>query len=69
MVSTPKEIFKRCAADAACNAKYPHPGADLDGVATKLLAAPVVQNGQTYTADLLGGFLMDAAYSGPDSNT
>lgn len=62
-----KEIFKRCAADAACNAKYPHPGADLDGVAAKLLAAPVVQNSQTYTADLLGGFLMDAAYSGPDA--
>ena len=62
-----KEIFKRCAADAACNAKYPHPGADLDGVAAKLLAAPVVQNGQSYTADLLGCFLMDAAYSGPDA--
>jgi pimeloyl-ACP methyl ester carboxylesterase len=62
-----KVIFRRCAEDAACNAKYPHPGADLDGVAAKLLAAPVVQNGQTYTADLLGGFLMDAAYSGPDA--
>jgi pimeloyl-ACP methyl ester carboxylesterase len=62
-----KEIFKRCADDTACNAKYPHPGADLDGVAAKLLAGPVVVNGQTYTADLLGGFLMDAAYSGPDA--
>ncbi len=62
-----KVIFKRCAEDAACNAKYPHPAADLNGVAAKLLAGPVVQDGQTYTADLLGGFLMDAAYSGPDA--
>jgi pimeloyl-ACP methyl ester carboxylesterase len=62
-----KEIFKRCAADAACNAKYPHPGADLDAVADKLLAAPVTVGPRTYTADLLGGFLMDAAYSGPDA--
>jgi pimeloyl-ACP methyl ester carboxylesterase len=35
-----KVIFKRCAEDAACNAKYPHPGADLDAVAAKLLAGP-----------------------------
>ncbi|MBO9708461.1 MAG: alpha/beta fold hydrolase [Caulobacter sp.] len=62
-----KEIFKRCAADTDCNAKFPHPGADLDAVANKLLAGPVTANGRTYTPDLLGGFLMDAAYSGPDA--
>jgi pimeloyl-ACP methyl ester carboxylesterase len=61
------EIFKRCAADAACNAKYPHPRADLDAFATKLLAGPQVINGKTYVADDLGGYLMDAAYSGPDA--
>lgn len=61
------EIFKRCAADAACNAKYPHPGADLDAFAGKLLAGPQTINGKTYAADDLGGFLMDAAYSGPDA--
>lgn len=61
------EIFKRCAADAACNAKYPHPGTDLNAFAGKLLAGPQVINGKTYAADDLGGFLMDAAYSGPDA--
>jgi len=62
-----KVIFKRCAEDAACNAKYPHPGADLDAVAAKLLAGPRTIGGKVYTADDLGGFLMDAAYSGPDA--
>jgi pimeloyl-ACP methyl ester carboxylesterase len=62
-----KVIFKRCAEDAACNAKYPHPGADLDAVATKLLAGPQTIGGKVYAADDLGGFLMDAAYSGPDA--
>jgi pimeloyl-ACP methyl ester carboxylesterase len=62
-----KEIFKRCAADAACHAKYPHPGADLDAVANKLLSGPQTIGGKTYAADDLGGFLMDAAYSGPDA--
>jgi pimeloyl-ACP methyl ester carboxylesterase len=61
------EIFKRCAADAACNAKYPHPGADLNAFANTLLSGPKVINGRTYSADDLGGFLMDAAYSGPDA--
>jgi pimeloyl-ACP methyl ester carboxylesterase len=62
-----KEIFKRCAADAACAAKYPHPGADLDAVANRLLAGPQTINGKVYAADDLGGYLMDAAYSGPDA--
>ena len=62
-----KEIFKRCAADPACNAKYPHPGADLDAVATRLLSGPQTIGGRVYAADDLGGFLMDAAYSGPDA--
>ena len=61
------EIFKRCAADAACHAKYPHPRADLNAFADKLLAGPQTINGKTYAADDLGGFLMDAAYSGPDA--
>lgn len=62
-----KEIFQRCAADPACNAKYPHPGADLDTVANKLLSGPQTIGGRVYAADDLGGFLMDAAYSGPDA--
>uniref|UniRef100_B0T2T2 Proline iminopeptidase n=1 Tax=Caulobacter sp. (strain K31) TaxID=366602 RepID=B0T2T2_CAUSK len=62
-----KEIFKRCAADAACNAKYPHPAADLDAVADTLLSGPQEIGGKVYAADDLGGFLMDAAYSGPDA--
>ncbi|MGR4863698.1 alpha/beta hydrolase [Caulobacter sp. LARHSG274] len=62
-----KEIFKRCAADPACHGKYPHPGADLDALADRLLAGPQTIGGRTYAADDLGGFLMDAAYSGPDA--
>lgn len=62
-----KEVFKRCAADAACNAKYPTPAADLDALAGALLSGPQTINGKVYTADDLGGFLMDATYSGPDA--
>jgi pimeloyl-ACP methyl ester carboxylesterase len=62
-----KEIFKRCAADAACAAKYPHPTADLDAFAGRLLGGPQTIKGHVYTADDLGGYLMDAAYSGPDA--
>ena len=58
-----KVLFARCAADAACHAAYPDPTGQLDALAKRLLAAAVTQGRRTYTADDLGGFLMDQIYS------
>ncbi|WP_211241213.1 alpha/beta fold hydrolase [Pseudonocardia spinosispora] len=58
-----REIFNRCAADPACQSRYPTAAAQLDTLANKLLGGPQTVNGKTYTADDLGAFLMDAAYS------
>jgi pimeloyl-ACP methyl ester carboxylesterase len=55
-------IFTRCAADRACHAAFPHPETDLAGVATRMLSGPLTTKGHTYTADDLGGFLMDTLY-------
>jgi pimeloyl-ACP methyl ester carboxylesterase len=64
-----KLIFARCKADPACHAAYPDPAADLDAVARRFLAGPVVgkgepyvSKGRTYTVDDLGGFMMDTIY-------
>ena len=57
-----REIFARCAADAACHAAYPDPQRELDAVAARFLAGPVTARGRTYTASDLGGFLMDTIY-------
>ena len=56
-------LFGRCAADGACRAAYPDPAGQLDTLARKLLAGPVTAGRRSYTADDLGGFLMDQIYS------
>lgn len=58
-----KVLFKRCAEDAKCRAAYPDPAGKLDGLARRLLDGPIVTPRRTYTADDLGGFLMDQIYS------
>jgi pimeloyl-ACP methyl ester carboxylesterase len=57
-----KLLFARCKADPVCHAAYPDPAADLDAVAKRFLAGPVTSKGRTYTADDLGGFMMDTIY-------
>ncbi|WP_037080171.1 alpha/beta fold hydrolase [Pseudonocardia spinosispora] len=58
-----REIFARCTADTACQSRYPTAATELDAFANRLLSGPQTINGKTYTADDLGAFLMDAAYS------
>ncbi|GAA5151128.1 alpha/beta hydrolase [Pseudonocardia eucalypti] len=60
-----REIFTRCAADPACHGRFPDAAPQLDALANRLLPGPQTINGKTYTADDLGGFLMDTAYSSP----
>ena len=55
-------LFARCAADRACHKAFPHPDVDLARFADRLLSAPLMDRGRTYTADDLGGFLMDTLY-------
>ncbi len=63
MVSTSIDIvMKKCAAVAECAKRYPDLKAKLAVVAERWLAAPQTINGKTYTADDLGGYLMDASY-------
>lgn len=62
--SAVKALFARCAADPACTRAFPDPTGDLDAVASRLLAGPVRSGDATYTADDLGGFLMDTLYDG-----
>jgi pimeloyl-ACP methyl ester carboxylesterase len=57
-----KTIFARCAEDVKCHKAYPDPARDLEATAARFLAGPVKLNDQTYTADDLGGFLMDTMY-------
>jgi pimeloyl-ACP methyl ester carboxylesterase len=56
-------IIAKCAADAECAKRYPTLGADVDAMARRFLAGPQKGKRRSYTADDLGGFLMDAAYS------
>jgi pimeloyl-ACP methyl ester carboxylesterase len=56
-------LFGRCAADRACHAAFADPERDLRTLASRLLAGPLTTGGKTYTADDLGGFLMDTLYS------
>ena len=58
-----KVLFGRCAADAACHAAWPDPAGQLGALAKRLLAGPVTAGRRTYSADDLGGFLMDQIYS------
>lgn len=56
-------LFARCAADRACHAAFANPERDLRTLASRLLAGPMTIGDKTYTADDLGGFLMDTLYS------
>lgn len=56
-------IIAKCAADAGCAKRYPNLAADVDALAQRFLAGPQQGKRRSYTADDLGGFLMDAAYS------
>ena len=47
-----------------CRARFPHAATELAAFATRLLAGPVSGQERTYTADDLGGFLMDRLYDG-----
>lgn len=58
-----KVLFARCDADPKCHAAYPDPTGQLNTLALRLLSAPVTKGRRTYTADDLGGFLMDQIYS------
>lgn len=57
-----KAVFARCALDPKCRKAYPNPARDLNLTATRFLAGPITQGEHTYTADDLGGFLMDTLY-------
>jgi len=57
-------ILAKCAADPACARRYPTLEADVDALARRFLAGPQKGKARSYAADDLGGFLMDAAYSG-----
>lgn len=63
MVSTSIDIvMAKCAVVAECAKRYPDLKAKLAVVAEKFLAGPQTIGGKTYTADDLGGWLMDASY-------
>lgn len=63
MVSSSIDIvMKKCAVVAECAQRYPDLKAKLAVVAERFLAGPQTVGGKTYTADDLGGFLMDASY-------
>jgi pimeloyl-ACP methyl ester carboxylesterase len=55
-------VMAKCAADKVCAGKYPTLGPDVDAMAGRFLAGPQQGKVRSYTADDLGGFLMDAAY-------
>lgn len=65
-----KVLFKRCAADAACRAAFPDPTTKLNALAVRLLNdGPITTAKRTYTADDLGGFLMDEIYDNEGAKT
>jgi len=55
-------VMAKCAVVAECAKRYPDLKAKLAVVAERWLAGPQTINGKTYTADDLGGWLMDASY-------
>lgn len=55
-------VVAKCGADPVCSAKYPNLKADVDALARRFLAGPQKGEARSYTADDLGGYLMDAAY-------
>lgn len=58
-----RQVLRYCAADSACNAKYPNMEKHLDALMTAWLAKPVMVKDHAYTADLLAAFLLDEIYS------
>lgn len=63
MVSSSIDIvMAKCAVVAECARRYPDLKAKLAVVAERWLAGPQTIDGKTYTADDLGGYLMDASY-------
>ena len=63
MVSTSIDIvMAKCAVVAECAKRYPDLKAKLAVVAERYLSGPQTVGGKTYTADDLGGWLMDASY-------
>ncbi|MDH4385117.1 MAG: alpha/beta hydrolase [Caulobacter sp.] len=57
-------VMAKCAADAGCANRYPTLRKDVEAMANRFLAGPQAGKARSYRADDLGGFLMDAAYSG-----
>lgn len=55
-------VMAKCAVVADCARRYPDLKAKLSAVAERWLAGPQTVGGKTYTADDLGGYLMDASY-------
>lgn len=55
-------VMAKCAVVAECARRYPDLKAKLAVVADRWLAGPQTLDGKTYTADDLGGYLMDASY-------
>jgi len=55
-------VMAKCAKVAECARRYPDLKARLSVVAERWLAGPQTVGGKTYTADDLGGYLMDASY-------
>ena len=58
-----RQILGMCAADTACNARYPEIERRFDEMLTAWLVKPVVKDGKTYTADDIAAYLLDAVYS------
>ena len=55
-------VMAKCAVVAECAKRYPDLKAKLSAMAERWLAGPQTVGGKTYTADDLGGYLMDASY-------
>ena len=56
------QVLDRCELDRTCIARFPRLRAEVDALARRFLAGPVMVKERRYTAEDLGGFLMDAAY-------
>ncbi len=58
-----RQVLGYCAKDATCAAKYPDIEKRFDARLTTWLTAPVTKDGETFTADEVGAFLLDEIYS------
>ncbi len=57
-----RKVLRYCAQDSVCNAKFPNIEARLDARMTEWLKTPVILDGNTYTADEMGAYLLDEIY-------